>query len=446
MNEELRARYDSRLLKMAERDLEKLLGAFATDTLTAEERRALFEAALRDQALFDALADEQALKELFNDPVSRQRILAALERPPAAATTSWAARFMDWFRRPANVAVAGGLAAAVVAIVVGTRLYEETLRTSVPPMAAEEAKPPAQAPAPAPTEQHTRQEPRTLVPKSEPAAPAAPARATAPREEQKATPEQEEPAPQAGRLAPKADLPPPAAPPSASQQTGPAASAPTIRTFGAVGAAPVSARALFYGEGRRTMAETPRAKTDESIRPEERHIGAKSLGLRYSFVVRGRDGRDVEVAPSTAFTTRDHPHLTIETNDRGYLFVWHEERPGTASLLFPPPPSPPGKEQQPEGPEVTAGTRYVIPLPVGPMREGVEPRGRLFILLSREPELDITDLASVVERSKPATRSLVIEHVDPSRPGAPDERAVYVVNPDPAVNARLVIDIPLSAR
>ncbi|MEW6246544.1 MAG: hypothetical protein AB1555_07530 [Nitrospirota bacterium] len=430
---------------MAERDLEKLLGAFATDTLTAEERRALFEAALRDQALFDALADEQALKELLNDPVSRRRILAALERPPATTTTSWAARFTEWFRRPVNAALAGGLAAAVVAIVVGTRLYEETLRTSVPPMAAEDAKPPTQAPAPASTEPQARHEPRTLVPKSEPAAPEAPARAIAPRAEQKAAPEQEEPAPQAGRLPPKADLPSPAAPPSAPQQAGPAASAPTMRALGAIGAAPVSARALFYGEGRRTMAETPRAPTGESAYLEERDIGAKPLGFRYSFLLRGRDGRDVEVDSLAAFTKRDHPRLTIETNDHGYLFVWYEERPGTASLFFPPPPPPPNKEQQPEGPEVTAGTRYVIPLPVGPMREGVAPRGRLFILFSREPEMDITDLASVVERSKPGAKSLVIEHVDPSRLGSPDERAVYVVNPDPAANARLVVDIPLAS-
>ncbi|MEX5215109.1 MAG: hypothetical protein NW703_13195 [Nitrospiraceae bacterium] len=53
---------------MAESDLGKLLGGFATDTLTAEERQALFTAALRDQQLFNALADEQALKELLADP------------------------------------------------------------------------------------------------------------------------------------------------------------------------------------------------------------------------------------------------------------------------------------------------------------------------------------------------------------------------------------------
>lgn len=47
---------------MSEHDLEKLLGGFAADTLTAEERELLYTAALNDQRLFNALADEQALK------------------------------------------------------------------------------------------------------------------------------------------------------------------------------------------------------------------------------------------------------------------------------------------------------------------------------------------------------------------------------------------------
>jgi len=47
------------------KDLEKLLGGYATSTLTEQERKALFEAALDDQQLFNALADEEALKELL---------------------------------------------------------------------------------------------------------------------------------------------------------------------------------------------------------------------------------------------------------------------------------------------------------------------------------------------------------------------------------------------
>ena len=43
---------------MSDHDLEKLLGGFAADTLTPEEKQALYTAALQDQQLFNALADE----------------------------------------------------------------------------------------------------------------------------------------------------------------------------------------------------------------------------------------------------------------------------------------------------------------------------------------------------------------------------------------------------
>ena len=57
---------------MPQRDIEKLLGGYATDTLTEEERKELFAAALRDQTLFNALADEHALKEVLDDPRARR--------------------------------------------------------------------------------------------------------------------------------------------------------------------------------------------------------------------------------------------------------------------------------------------------------------------------------------------------------------------------------------
>jgi hypothetical protein len=53
---------------MTPQEIEKLLGGYATNTLSSEERTALFDAALGNQTLFDALADEQALKELLDDP------------------------------------------------------------------------------------------------------------------------------------------------------------------------------------------------------------------------------------------------------------------------------------------------------------------------------------------------------------------------------------------
>ena len=148
---------------MAEHELEKLLGAFAADTLTQEERQQLYQAALRDQQLFDALADEQALKELLTDPAVRRRLLHALnETSPATggSTASW----LDWFRRPANLALAGGLATAVFAVILGTKVYQDSLKQAGRSVATEDAKPAA---PPAPTPAATAPEPsRPIEPKA----------------------------------------------------------------------------------------------------------------------------------------------------------------------------------------------------------------------------------------------------------------------------------------
>lgn len=63
-------------------DIRKLLGGYATGTLTGEERTLLFSAALEDQELFDALADEEALRELLADPNTRQKLIEKLEQQP----------------------------------------------------------------------------------------------------------------------------------------------------------------------------------------------------------------------------------------------------------------------------------------------------------------------------------------------------------------------------
>lgn len=113
---------------MAEPDVEQLLGGFATNTLTADERKALYDAALRNQQLFDMLADEQALKELLNDPVTRRQIAASIRQGPAAEASSWLGSVSQWIQRPTNLALTGGLATAVIAAILFTRVYEEGLR------------------------------------------------------------------------------------------------------------------------------------------------------------------------------------------------------------------------------------------------------------------------------------------------------------------------------
>jgi hypothetical protein len=134
---------------MRREDAEKLLGGHAAGTLTEAERRALMEAALHDQALFDALAGEEALRELLEDPQAR-RVLEAAVAPGEASQTGFAA----WLRRPRSWTLAGALAATAVLVVVlvSTRGPE---RRPAPFELAKRAEPaapelPLAAPAPAP--------------------------------------------------------------------------------------------------------------------------------------------------------------------------------------------------------------------------------------------------------------------------------------------------------
>lgn len=94
---------------MSGEEIRKLVGGYATGTLTPEEREALFRAALEDQELFDTLAREQALHDLLGDSSAKAQVLAALDEP----TPRWSLRML-WLR-PAAVALAmAGIATLAV--------------------------------------------------------------------------------------------------------------------------------------------------------------------------------------------------------------------------------------------------------------------------------------------------------------------------------------------
>ena len=125
----------------------KLLGGYATNSLTEAERKALFEAALDDQELFDALQQEEALKELLADPASRSQIQQALTEAPVPRPTAWWSRAWLWG------GVAGAVAAAVL-IVIAIRPTQQpkyqvarVAPPAPPTVSAEQAQPAAPAPA-----------------------------------------------------------------------------------------------------------------------------------------------------------------------------------------------------------------------------------------------------------------------------------------------------------
>jgi hypothetical protein len=123
-------------------DIQKLLGGYATGTLTPEEQEALFAAALDDQELFDQLAREQALRDLLRDPVAKAQVLAALDEVPLR----WYQQLGRWMARPAGM----GLAAACFLAIAGYVGWQAG-HPRQPLMVAEvkrEAVPPAPVPAP----------------------------------------------------------------------------------------------------------------------------------------------------------------------------------------------------------------------------------------------------------------------------------------------------------
>ncbi len=118
-------------------DPEKLLGGHAAGILTETEKTTLYSAALAHQELFDALANEEALRELLADPTTRRQLLALLEEPPAR-------RAIPFWRRPATL----GLAASLLLMVTTSLVLWQRERPALPSPEASIAKKESDAPPP----------------------------------------------------------------------------------------------------------------------------------------------------------------------------------------------------------------------------------------------------------------------------------------------------------
>ncbi|MBZ5621785.1 MAG: hypothetical protein LAQ69_24110 [Acidobacteriia bacterium] len=136
---------------MNREDIQKLLGGYATDTLTPEEQQALFEAALNDQELFDAMAREQALRDLLRDPGAKTQLLAAIDDPPLP----WYRRLVRAWRPLAAAVAMAGVGAISVVVWQNSRAPKPVMVAQVsqapagPQSAAEAApQPPLQPPEP----------------------------------------------------------------------------------------------------------------------------------------------------------------------------------------------------------------------------------------------------------------------------------------------------------
>lgn len=471
---------------MTDHDIDQLLGGFAADTLTPEERRTLYQAAIEDQQVFNSLADEQALKELLTDPAVRRRLLEALRRSAPdeqAGGLSW----LGWLKRPAGLAFAGGVAVALFALVFGTRILEEGLKQPSQPAATEEATPsglpsppppqpqaapePEQAPPglakgksaavkPEPRQELLRDKPPTreraqTPPRAQPpqaiAPPpkqsnsgSSPARSKQDRaalesaanraSDSATTLSEQEPT---GGAGPLSTGPAPSPSPVGPQPAPSAAVAPVPRPspLTAAAAAP-GARALFY-RGQPTGSD--RSREDQAESKSQGFFGfgksaAKQallppLGLRYSFVAIEPDGRQKEVDLSTAQQLRIPLRLAVEANQAAYVQIWKTVAEGNPQLLLP------DKETGKISLKLAAGQREQVFLSSdsGPVR--------LTIRLSRVPFGPITRQEAVL-LGRVAPDQLT-ETVTQSGPSGPQEQATYVVNQDPSPTAQMTAEIPL---
>lgn len=461
---------------MSEPDLEKLLGGFAADTLTQEERQKLFTAALHDQQLFNALADEQALKELLDKPDVRRKLLASLGQKSASGAGEFFS-WLGWFRRPAGLAFAGGLTAAALAVVLGIRVYQDSLKQAAQSIAIEEARPAIPPPHVTDPETKTEQNAEAIVApakkdllldkmaKRERAASPGPQEQKASdavaymdkdrREQDESRRQTDAPVAELGKAEETVS--------SSSDQKLAASSAPSASTASPMqapaGAAAggaitptVSAKALFYGEvasrqdsglmaQEKERAMKPLAEsTPQAAKPERRaepfsQLGrmkgslttARPLGLRYSFVMRGTDGQDREVDAATTGKIGGQARLIVEANQDAYLQVWKTVASATPQLLFP------DKDSGQISVKIPAGQQQQIPLPTGS-----EPIA-LTVRLSRVPFGPITrQEAAMFGRMAPNQL-----HESTGETVGSQEQASYVVNQDLSPTVQLTVTIQL---
>lgn len=461
---------------MPDHDLEKLLGGFAADTLTAEEKQQLYRAALGNQNLFNALAEEQALKELLADPIVRRRLLQALHTTQAESAIGSASWF-DWFRHPAGLAWAGGLAGAVLAVVLGTRVYQESLRQEAQSIAKEEARPPLpSSPVPTPTQSATpltnapsttsEQKSRSSLPPRKEAftgktSSQAPRPHTTPDEQRTHRLERDAPVlheeidtikkqiePLSETLPTSTDksapqLTPPPSPPSYSAATASQSQSRADSPTPSQERASLSARSLFYGTGPqgqdKSMAGDTRRRekaasestqslgqselTPQSLAMAKSNRGSplQPLGIRYSLTPREQGQHSQDGATDTA-TPKAPVELTVESNQDGFLQVWNQDGSSNPQLLFPI-----AETDRPRS-KLTAHTPLTISVPPTPD-----------MLVIRFSRTDIVPSATfdktlLNDSPRPQLRESVL--TDEISNGLPPIH--YVVNQDPSLSEIIV--------
>jgi hypothetical protein len=386
---------------MRREEAEKLLGGYAAGTLTAEERRALAEAALSDQRLFEALADEEALRALLADPGARARLREVVARRPPP----WE-RAAAWVMRPAPMSALAGLAAVAIAVVVFAprpeppRELAAVRREAVAEISPAPVEPPARPVSPPAAERLAERfaaPPQTQPPAREPA------------EERRAEVGRDVAGGVIGGIptAPAA-APPPPPPPEPMRMDAPAAApAPRASLEGAAD----------LGRARPptpAAAATPATPAKSEIAPP----------VRYRLERLTEAGNYVTVAPASNFVEGESVRLIVEPLVEGWLLVQLRDGTTTRSLLATP---------------VTPGLSYAAPA-AGALPSGAGDR-RLVIMLTPEAP----GVGQTAFRAAPVAPGAagIRQSAAPARPGEADAADVMKRSRSDD-RLPLTIEIPLS--
>jgi hypothetical protein len=293
-------------------DIRKLLGGYATGTLTEDERKQLFEAAIHDQQLFEALADEEALKELLEDSAARAELLRATETP----VFSPLAVLREWFERPKSKVLAA--IGSVLLLTIGIRALLEMPRVdrSTDTVAVTRREPQALQSTPAP-ETPRATEPRLTEPRPSGSGPlqATPARERQPSAKVRSEALLDKPKVQALKKEADSAPPPPAPlPASADAAERRAEAQPPQQAANAIGATaaappPPPVKAMQVAEQKTSTAEdsvTRVARTGE-------------LELTYTVLRRNEAGEYLPVPHDYTFAPQDRARVRVTANTRGVL-------------------------------------------------------------------------------------------------------------------------------
>ncbi len=290
-------------------EIRKLLGGYATNTLTETERQTLFEAALDDQELFDALQKEQALRELLDDPVSRVQIRQALDKP---APVAWWSRWWTW-------TAAASAVAAVVLIVAVTRTH--------PPEAI----------------QHS-----AAVTSSQPVPAPPPAKVESDAELRKPAPARVTPS-SAHSVSNKAFQPPPTL--AANERKDEIQQAPAAPPPPVVLTAPQQAEQ--FGVQSRAVTGAPSQSRNSDTQAQNQQVAGGAISntsqfntafstsgltltpVRYTLLKRDANGTDQPLPTGAGFNPGDAVRIHVTPTTSGYLFLSRQDTAGQLTRVYP---------------------------------------------------------------------------------------------------------------